>query len=101
MNMLLGENLASSYSTSQATNEVLTGERLVDTWYAEASLYNYNVNSVQHEAQNFTQLVWRDSNEAGYGRARSLNGMWYGVGLYAPGGNVASKFRDNVYPPIK
>ncbi len=52
------------------------------------------------DTENFTQLVWRASQEIGVGRARSEDGnCWYGVVLFDPPSNISSQYANNVFLP--
>lgn len=91
---VLGENLAYLYG------QVLTGTKMTDMWYQEEAKHDYNFDE-QPDSQHFSQLVWKDSKEVGFGRAKALNGNWYyGVALYSPAGNTRGFYRANVYPPV-
>lgn len=48
---------------------------------------------------HFTQLVWRDSQYFGIGKARSRTGKVVVVAHYAPAGNLNGYFQQNVLPP--
>lgn len=47
---------------------------------------------------SFTQLVWRESREIGFGVAGSGANI-YIVALYYPAGNVVGAYKQNVLPP--
>ena len=89
---VLGENLAYLYG------QQLTGAKMSEIWYAEEVNHDYTFDE-QPETQRFSQMVWRDTKEVGFGRAKALNGNWYyGVAVYLPAGNVPNQYRRNVYP---
>jgi hypothetical protein len=48
--------------------------------------------------KNFSQLIWNDKKEVGFGWAQSSNGTIYVVGVFFPCGNVKGKYLDNVFP---
>lgn len=92
-NAQLGENLAYLFNTP------MTGEKMVDMWYAESIQHDYTLDK-QQESSNFTQMIWKGSKEVGYGRIRAPNGeWWYGVAMYMPSGNIVGTYAQNVYPP--
>lgn len=86
----LGENLA------KVQQEDLTGHMMMEMWYGERVNHDFTVNKLQRNSENFSQMVWKDSLEVGYGRAKSSNGFTYGVALYGPEGNMDGKFIANV-----
>lgn len=89
----LGENLAYLYG------QPLTGAKMSEMWYSEISKHDFSYDD-QPDTQHFTQLVWRDTREVGFGRAKAQNGNWYyGVALYLPCGNQPGAFRNNIFPP--
>jgi hypothetical protein len=47
---------------------------------------------------SFTQLVWRESREVGFGVAGAGANI-YIVALYYPGGNIVGSYVQNVLPP--
>lgn len=77
---------------------------VVDTWYNEISLYDYNSPGFSHETGHFTQLVWRDSSRIGIGYiqlAKNKQQTIFLVANYEPKGNVSTKFPENVFPRKK
>lgn len=45
---------------------------------------------------HFSQVVWKDTKTAGFGRAKSDSGNFIIVGQYKPAGNVLGHFQENV-----
>lgn len=87
----LGENLAYLF------NAPLTGEKMIDMWYAEAVKHDFTLDK-QEASQNFSQLVWKGSKEVGFGRVKSANGdTWYGVAMYMSAGNIVGYYGQNVF----
>jgi hypothetical protein len=81
-----------------STGDALTGKQMSEQWYEEANNYNYN-DDFQQGKGHFAQMVWRNTREVGFGRARAADGKWYAVANYYPAGNYIGQFRDNVRPP--
>lgn len=80
-------------------NVTLTGESMIEMWYAESSKHDYSADS-QQQSSNFSQLVWKASKEVGFGRIKITPGnSWYGVAVYMPAGNVLGHYGANVNPP--
>jgi hypothetical protein len=72
---------------------------MVKKWLKEGRNYKYGSNGTR-ETENFTQLVWRSSQEIGVGRARSEDGnWWYGVVVFDPPGNIPNQYANNVLLP--
>ncbi len=90
----LGENLCFLSGPS-----VLNGERMIQMWYREAQVHDFN-QDFQPNTQNFSQMVWRESSEVGFGRSKGPNDeCYYGVAVFMPIGNVRGRYQDNVFPP--
>ena len=47
---------------------------------------------------NFTQLIWKETREVGYGWAQDKNGNICVVGVYFLPGNIKGKYKENVLP---
>ena len=45
---------------------------------------------------HFTQVVWKESRELGFGYAQASNGAWYYCCNYYPAGNMQGQFPPNV-----
>ena len=54
-------------------------DECTSSWYSEVSLYDYNNPGFSLETEHFTQVVWKDSTEVGFGVARASNGYYYAV----------------------
>ncbi|KAA0200048.1 Cysteine-rich secretory protein-2, partial [Fasciolopsis buskii] len=92
-----GENLAYKGSSGRAA---LTGEEATQMWYDEIKLHDFNCPAPQRSG-HFTQVVWKKTSRAGFGRALSKDGhSLYVVGRYTPAGNYRGQYKENV-PPIK
>ncbi|TGZ64624.1 hypothetical protein CRM22_006301 [Opisthorchis felineus] len=78
----------------------ITGEEVTNLWYSEIENYKYGDN-VQMECGHFTQVVWKDTKKAGFGRAYTKDGRKiYVVGRYHPPGNYQGCCKLNVPRPI-
>lgn len=94
---MVGENVAMKYSSAHTD---FPGTSFVDSWYSEASDYKFDGTEDQIECGHFTQVVWKASKEAGFGRAVSKTKKVYVVGRYRPAGNYTGEFTRNVLPPV-
>lgn len=75
------------------------GDRMVKKWMKEGKRYMFGFDG-RKDTENFTQLVWRASQEIGIGRARSEDGnWWYGVVVFDPAGNIPNQYANNVFLP--
>lgn len=89
----LGENYAAFFQTE------ITGDRMIKRWLKEGRKYDFGTDG-RRDTENFTQLVWRGTQEIGVGRARSEDGnWWYGVVVFDPPGNIPNKYAENVLMP--
>ena len=86
-----GENLAAG------TPGTLDAERVVELWYEEIELYDFEQPGFSMEIGHFTQVVWLGTRELGCAQAR-CDGLDLWVCNYAPAGNVIDAFGQNVLP---
>ena len=84
----LGENLFMCNGTP-ATGEMATAD-----WYSEIKMYNFR-KDYQKGTGHFTQLVWKDTTDVGFGIAYRGD-LYYVVANYFPAGNFLGKFSTNV-----
>uniref|UniRef100_A0A915ET10 SCP domain-containing protein n=1 Tax=Echinococcus canadensis TaxID=519352 RepID=A0A915ET10_9CEST len=78
---------------------VLTGRQAALAWYSEISFYKFGKEN-QTNCGHFTQVVWRDTQKAGFGVARTKDGTGiYVVGRYQKPGNYLNNYCENVPPP--
>ena len=96
-NEYLGENIFCC-----SGNEI-QGESMTMSWYDEINKYDFNNPGFVSGTGHFTQIVWKDTKEVGFGYAISKNGIYYGVANYFPSGNINTKedFSNNVLKNIK
>ena len=67
-------------------------------WYSSGRSFDYErANSLQN-ADTFTQVIWKSTQEIGLGLARQDNNV-YIICLYFPAGNIVEDIPENVYPP--
>lgn len=79
-----------------STGDELTGKQMTDQWYEESSTYDFD-KDFQTGKGHFAQIVWKNTLEVGFGRAKSKDGKWYAVANYFPAGNYIGQFRQNVF----
>lgn len=84
----LGENLF------MVNGKPATGEMATADWYSEIKMYNFR-KDYQKGTGHFTQLVWKDTTDVGFGIAYK-NDLYYVVANYFPAGNFLGKFSVNV-----
>ncbi|CAH8434923.1 unnamed protein product [Heterobilharzia americana] len=96
-----GENLAFYTTNSIAEKKDFTGVDATKTWYQEIEDYDFKKEN-QFSCGHFTQVLWRSTLRAGFGRAFSKDHRSiYVVGRYDPPGNYSREFRNNVPPLIR
>ncbi len=71
---------------------------MTEKWYEEVNNYDFNSNKFISGTGNFTQVVWKDTKECGFGFAKSNDGAFYAVRKYYPTGNYQGKFIECVHP---
>jgi uncharacterized protein YkwD len=90
-----GENIAwASYDPGMSM--------VVQWWYDEEPLYDYNNPGYTSGTGHFTQVVWKGTTEIGCGFATGCSSpssanVW--VCRYNPPGNVLGRFAENIFPP--
>lgn len=76
----------------------------VDNWYEEIYKYNFKRPRFNPLTGHFTQLVWRSTDEIGFGvgvgKDRREWCVWI-VSLYNPIGNTVGWFSMNVKEPLQ
>ena len=91
--IILGENVYCS-------KEKADPETICKEWYNENKKYDYKKNSYQNGTGHFTQLVWKNTKEVGFGIS-SNNDSFNVVAYYYPAGNVLGEFQNNVFKKDK
>ena len=86
----LGENLYISYKG------LVDVERIFNDWYDEKNKYDFNKNKYQKGTGHFTQMIWKETKEIGFGWDTSENNKFYFLAYYYPAGNEIGKFKENV-----
>lgn len=89
----VGENLTSVHGN------VLNGSEAADSWYKEATDYNFEDPAFNAKCGRFTQVVWASSREFGVAKCVADDGTQYVVARYKPAGNIVGEFKENVKPP--
>ena len=79
-NSFLGENIL--FSTKKNVEEIC------QIWYDESKKYDFILNKYQKSAGHFTQLVWKETKEVGFGFFTNRIGDSCYVALYYPAGNI-------------
>lgn len=89
----LGENLYKCIGVQ------LTGTKMTQAWYNEIKDWDFNKAEFTPGTGHFTQLIWANSREVGFGIAQAEDGWYYGVANYYPAGNYKKQFAVNVIKP--
>ena len=87
----MGENLFACYGMK------ISGKMMTDDWYNEIKQYDFNNPGYISGTGHFTQVVWKGSEQVGFGFAQARDGYYYGVANYYPAGNFIGEFEDNVF----
>ena len=85
----LGENLYRSFGME------VNGYTVSKNWYDEINKYNFN-GDWQSGCGHFTQMIWKDTKEVGFGKWKDKNGHTFVVANYYPAGNYVGFFKYNV-----
>ncbi|XP_074630956.1 Golgi-associated plant pathogenesis-related protein 1-like [Acropora palmata] len=101
----VGESLSVGCTTARGV-EGQTVQQAIKSWYDEVCQYNFKHYGFVRKLGHFSQLVWKDTTELGFGKKSgtytdSKRRTWtctYYVARYKAAGNVMSRrqFRENV-----
>jgi uncharacterized protein YkwD len=85
------------YSENLAWGGDRTAQSAVDAWYDEVKVYNFARPGFASATGHFTQMIWKGTKQIGCGVAKCyLGSVRFWVCHYAPEGNWAGKFQENV-----
>ena len=90
----LGENIFMCFGSA------CTGTYMTQAWYDEIKDYDFKKPGWQNGTGHFTQVVWVNCKEVGFGYSKASDNSYYAVGNYYPAGNINSRsyFEENVLP---
>ena len=88
----LGENLFYCYGQDPS------GAAVSKNWYGENKNHNYS-GDWKSNTGHFTQMIWKETKEVGFGKCKNKRGEIYVVGNYYPAGNIIGFFKYNVFRP--
>ena len=91
-NDAMGENLYYCFGKDP------TGSSVTASWYSEIKSYNYS-GDWSNGTGHFTQIVWKETEEVGFGKYKDQSGKTFVVANYYPAGNVLGFFKYNVLRP--
>ncbi len=75
----------------------IKGQDVTDAWYSEIANYDFAAGQFSTTTGHFTQLVWKDTTDVGFGFASNAAGTAnYVVARYSPAGNYAGEFIASV-----
>jgi len=75
-----------------------SGEEVTSFWYKGKNKYNFKkeTNKKDEMINNFTQLIWKDTKEVGFGYSQLNNNEKIFVAFYFPAGNILNEFSENI-----
>jgi len=93
----VGENIYYNWSSARPSYESGNASQ---SWYDEIKDYDFKKGGSSNGGVvgHFTQVVWKNTKEAGFGLAFNNNNECYVVGNYYPGGNFNNQEKNNVFP---
>ena len=94
----VGENLYMKMSSGKV--KYVCGD-MSKSWYSEIKDYDFETGESTGVTGHFTQLVWKDSKEVGFGIAFN-GGYLFTVANYFPGGNfnMDITYKEQILPPL-
>lgn len=93
-NKYKGNSLGQNLYTCKGSQ--IKAKAMTEMWYNENQKYDYNKSTYTPGAEQFTQLIWINTKEVGFGYTQGENGIYYAVANYYPCGNVIGQFPQNV-----
>ena len=94
----VGENL---YGFSSSGDLIYTCGDMSKSWYDEIKDYNFDTGESTGVTGHFTQLIWKDTKEVGFGVAFNRNQLMT-VANYYPGGNFnqSTTYKEQILKPL-
>ena len=89
---ILGENI------SIFKDIHLDPKEICEEWYNEKEKYDRENPKYQNNTGHFTQMIWKETKEIGFGFNKN-KGTYYVVVYYYPPGNTLGEFQENVTFP--
>jgi len=96
-NKYKGENLGENLYFCSGID--VDPKNMTQSWYDEIKKYDFNSNNFIPGTGHFTQVVWKNTTDVGFGIASGKGGN-YGVANYYKAGNFQGEFKQNV-PKLK
>ena len=75
--------------------EILNIREIINEWYEEINNYKEDLNKFHKNAYHFTQMIWKETKEIGFG-FKEKGHIFYVVVLYYPPGNTFGEFKRNI-----
>ena len=94
-----GNRLGQNLFASSGINDFSAAD-MCKIWYKSIVNYDFENPEFNNSSGMFTQMIWNNTSEVGFGKARSKQGNTYYVALYYPSGNIISQFKQNVFPTV-
>uniref|UniRef100_A0AC35U2S3 SCP domain-containing protein n=1 Tax=Rhabditophanes sp. KR3021 TaxID=114890 RepID=A0AC35U2S3_9BILA len=85
------------YGENLAYASISIADTAVKMWYDEVKDYDFKKATYSPSSGHFTQLVWKNSKQVGFGVAFA-DGAAIIVCNYSPPGNFMGQFKENVFP---
>uniref|UniRef100_A0A0L8HZI0 SCP domain-containing protein n=1 Tax=Octopus bimaculoides TaxID=37653 RepID=A0A0L8HZI0_OCTBM len=81
----------------QNTDKDGDGSEVADLWYSQVKNFDFSHYKHRMDTGHFTQLVWKNSQYIGIGKAGNSVGAVAVVVFYFPAGNIQEELQDNVF----
>ena len=95
-NKYQGKNLGENLFMCQGKS--INGYDMSQSWYDEINDYSFKNATFKSGTGHFTQLIWKNSTDVGFGYCKNDKGIYIGVANYFPAGNYMGQFKENVLP---
>ncbi|XP_052831402.1 uncharacterized protein LOC106867642 isoform X1 [Octopus bimaculoides] len=90
----IGQNIVFRWTKQGAA---FSGSEVADLWYSQVKNFDFSHYKHRMDTGHFTQLVWKNSQYIGIGKAGNSVGAVAVVVFYFPAGNIQEELQDNVF----
>jgi uncharacterized protein YkwD len=97
----LGENILRVNLAADEDAEKIGGTEIAEIWYDEGDSYDFESVQFAPHSNNFTQMIWKNTQKVGFGFSVNDDDHLYVVAYYYPAGNYGNQFKENVLPPLE
>ena len=83
-----------TFTLFEYNDKEVTAEMAINEWYNESKIYDFK-KDFQNGTEHFTQIIWKNTKEVGFGLSSKENKSFI-VANYYPPGNFLGQYNLNV-----